>query len=367
MTAKVLILHGPNLNLLGEREPEVYGSLSLKQLNQELKRSARERGVTLRIFQSNSEGGLIDLLHKNRKWADGVVFNPGAYTHYSYALRDAVVAIQIPVVEVHLSDIKKREPFRRHSVIAPVCLAQISGLGGLSYLRGMDRLLAKLNSARPTRAPVRLTDSGIQKQRASRVTARVLALFAILGLSGIIPSSAYAFGLEFVGGLAAPGARVAGVGLVAAPVGHSAMGGVLLNAKLSDRLRFEYGLLYAPRAVSFTQGQLTSTYSAHALQMPMLLKLRWFGFLSLGFGGYISYSPSGGGWQHPPSGVSSMSLADYGLVVSGDLRIRLLSFFSVVVDTRYLYGLTNLAQANSFTASVSDFQFLVGVRFGKEK
>lgn len=137
---KLLVLHGPNLNLLGEREPEVYGTMTLGQLNGKLRAFAKSLGLTLRVHQSNSEGELIDLLHANRRWAEGVVFNPGAYTHYSYALRDAVAAIQVPTIEVHLSDIKKRESFRRISVIAPVCVEQISGLGWKSYTRAMESL-----------------------------------------------------------------------------------------------------------------------------------------------------------------------------------------------------------------------------------
>ena len=137
---KVLILHGPNLNLLGEREPEIYGSMTLRELNQKLREVARSLKLTLRIAQSNHEGELIDLLHRHRHWADGVVMNPGAYTHYSYALRDAVASIQKPTVEVHLSDLQKREPFRRRSVIAPVCLDQVSGLGWKSYWVGLQIL-----------------------------------------------------------------------------------------------------------------------------------------------------------------------------------------------------------------------------------
>jgi len=138
----ILVLHGPNLNLLGEREPEIYGTETLSGLNARLRAHARRLNLRLRCFQSNGEGALIDLIHRHRKWADGLVFNPGAYTHYSYALRDAVAAAQIPTVEVHLSDIKKREPFRRISVIAPVCLAQRAGKGAASYLEALD-LLAK--------------------------------------------------------------------------------------------------------------------------------------------------------------------------------------------------------------------------------
>ncbi len=138
----VLILHGPNLNLLGEREPDVYGSMTLRQLNAQLRQAVKPWGVTLKIHQSNSEGTLIDWLHQYRHWADGVVFNPAAYTHTSYALRDAIAAIQKPTVEVHLSDIYRREAFRRKSVVAPVCVKQISGLGWRSYLEGVQFLRA---------------------------------------------------------------------------------------------------------------------------------------------------------------------------------------------------------------------------------
>ena len=139
----ILVLHGPNLNLLGEREPEVYGTMTLPQLNARLAAHAKKKKAKLKIFQSNHEGGLIDLIHKHRKWAGGAVFNPGAYTHYSYALRDAVAGSRVPTIEVHLSDIAKREAFRRVSVIAPVCLAQISGKGAGSYLEAIDRLLLR--------------------------------------------------------------------------------------------------------------------------------------------------------------------------------------------------------------------------------
>ncbi len=145
----LLILHGPNLNLLGEREPEIYGTLTLPQLNQRLKNAAKEHRVMLRILQSNCEGAMIDFLHKNRKWAQGVVINPGAYSHYSYAIRDAISAIQLPTVEVHLSDIQKREPFRRTSVVAPVCLEQVSGLGWKSYLKGIEILVRNSMARRP--------------------------------------------------------------------------------------------------------------------------------------------------------------------------------------------------------------------------
>ncbi|MDD5630347.1 MAG: type II 3-dehydroquinate dehydratase [Elusimicrobia bacterium] len=144
---RILVLHGPNLNLLGQREPEVYGTMSLSRLNALLRAHARKRGARLRIFQDNCEGALIDRLHRSRRWAQGVVFNPGAYTHYSYALRDAVAAIGLPVVEVHLTDIKRREAFRRRSVIAPVCLAAISGKGAESYLEALDLLIEASTAA----------------------------------------------------------------------------------------------------------------------------------------------------------------------------------------------------------------------------
>jgi len=137
---RILILHGPNLNLLGEREPEIYGRMSLEELNRAIEDFARESGIELRIYQSNHEGTLIDLLHEHRGWADGVVINPGALTHYSYALRDAIAAVALPTVEVHLSDIHSREPFRRTSVIKDVCIAQISGKGLGSYLEGIELL-----------------------------------------------------------------------------------------------------------------------------------------------------------------------------------------------------------------------------------
>lgn len=149
MSHKVLILHGPNLNLLGAREPDVYGSVTLDEIDHRLQAAAVEHGVEVRCVQSNSEGALIDTIHDARTWADGIVFNPGAYTHTSFALRDAIASVGLPTVEVHLSNVDAREEFRRRSVVAPACVGKIAGFGWHSYLLGLDALLQVIRTARP--------------------------------------------------------------------------------------------------------------------------------------------------------------------------------------------------------------------------
>ena len=141
---RILVINGPNLNLLGRREPDVYGTATLDDIEAMVAGRAAELGVDVCFFQSNHEGAIIDRLHEAIGVCDGAVLNPGAYTHYSYAIRDAIAAIGIPVVEVHLSDIAAREDFRRVSVTAEVCVAQISGLGPRSYLEGLESLVTRL-------------------------------------------------------------------------------------------------------------------------------------------------------------------------------------------------------------------------------
>ena len=131
---RVLVIHGPNLNLLGEREPQIYGTLTLAEIDSRIAALANELQLEVRTMQHNSEGAIIDALHAARKDADAVLLNPGAYTHYSYAIADAVAAIPVPVIEVHLSNVHAREAFRRKSVVAPVCAGSVGGFGADSYL-----------------------------------------------------------------------------------------------------------------------------------------------------------------------------------------------------------------------------------------
>lgn len=137
---KILVIHGPNLNWLGKREPAVYGSQTLADLNKLLTGYAEDNALELKIFQSNSEGQLIDIIQQESTWAEAILINPGAYTHYSYALRDALAGVDLPVVEVHLSNIHTREEFRHHSVIAPIAVGQICGFGFDSYLLGLKAI-----------------------------------------------------------------------------------------------------------------------------------------------------------------------------------------------------------------------------------
>ena len=142
----ILVLHGPNLNLLGQREPGIYGTKSLEEINETLMQKGLNLGFEVRCSQSNSEGELISYLHDAQNWADGIIFNPGGYSHTSIALRDAIAAINIPVIEVHLSNIYSREDFRQVCVTAPVCRGQISGFGWKSYLLALYAFDAIISS-----------------------------------------------------------------------------------------------------------------------------------------------------------------------------------------------------------------------------
>lgn len=141
---KILLVNGPNLNLLGLREPEVYGHETLQDVVDDLRSFAEDRDVELSDFQSNSEGELVTAIHGARETVDGIVLNPGAYTHYSIAIRDAIAGVALPVVETHLSNVHARESFRRESVLAPVCLGVVAGFGRDSYFVALEALLRHL-------------------------------------------------------------------------------------------------------------------------------------------------------------------------------------------------------------------------------
>ncbi|GBO53664.1 3-dehydroquinate dehydratase II [Pseudanabaena sp. lw0831] len=145
---KILVLHGPNLNMLGLREPEVYGSTTLAQINDRLAQDALELGAELSFLQSNHEGVLVDAIHAAFQVQQGILINPAAFTHTSVALRDAIASVNIPTVEVHLSNVYKREEFRHHSFIAPIAIGQISGFGAESYRLGLRALIAHLTASR---------------------------------------------------------------------------------------------------------------------------------------------------------------------------------------------------------------------------
>ena len=146
--ADVLILHGPNLNLLGTREPEIYGSFTLADINRVLEKRGNEAGLTLDFFQSNPEGALVDAVQGAQGKYEFIILNAAAYTHYSIALRDAVAAVAVPVIEVHLSNIHRRESFRHRSVLAPVVMGQICGFGADSYLAALEIVIRRWKGAR---------------------------------------------------------------------------------------------------------------------------------------------------------------------------------------------------------------------------
>jgi len=151
MNQRLLFIFGPNLNLLGERENSLYGSMSYDTLIMKIAEEAKKREVHTEFFQSNHEGKIVDKIHQKRKEIDGIIINPGALTHYSIAIRDALSAVKIRSIEVHMSNIYAREEFRHHSVTAPVCWGQISGLGWIGYILAMDALILKGKEEEPIR------------------------------------------------------------------------------------------------------------------------------------------------------------------------------------------------------------------------
>ena len=142
MHTRILVIHGPNLNLLGRREPNYYGLQTLPQINQRLQEMAESMDVELKTFQSNSEGGIVSFIGENADWADGIVINPAAYTHTSVAIRDAIAAVELPTVEVHLSNVFKREEFRHFSYISPVASGIICGFGAESYTLALEAIVS---------------------------------------------------------------------------------------------------------------------------------------------------------------------------------------------------------------------------------
>ena len=148
MSIRILVIHGPNLNLLGKREPGVYGLQTLSEINNELEELAQKRDVELKIIQSNSEGGIVSFIGDNADWADGIIINPAAYTHTSVAIRDAISAVGLPAVEVHISNIFRREEFRHFSYISPVAVGVICGFGGDGYLLALEAIIKEVNKRR---------------------------------------------------------------------------------------------------------------------------------------------------------------------------------------------------------------------------
>lgn len=145
---KILVMNGPNLNLLGTREPEIYGSLTLADIHERLRCRANEAGLEIEFMQSNHEGVLVDAIQRARRTVDYIILNAAALTHYSIALRDAIAAVDVPVIEVHLSNVHKREEFRHKSVIAPVVLGQIAGFGAESYLAALEIIILRMGDMR---------------------------------------------------------------------------------------------------------------------------------------------------------------------------------------------------------------------------